>query len=271
MKNQKRIYYLFYLIWTFLPAHHLGAQEKGAWQVTADSLINPPLLKGGEQIVRFDSSHIHIGTLWDNDTPRQYTFLFRNVSSDEIRITRVTTSCGCTAAIFTSGTIAPGAEDKVILTYNPKDRIGTVETHAFVYTTVSRIHPIVRLTLIGEVLCSDVWGYLPYRTGTLRMKRKRVVFSEITPRSRPSERILCANTGEKPMTLSVRMLPSYARFHSEPETILPGKEGDLVITVEGNKLVGQVGEQLRFSFALEGVDAPIQERLVNVIVNRVQE
>lgn len=271
MKNQKRIYYFFYWMLAFLPAHHLGAQEKGAWQVVADSLINPPLLKGGEQIVRFDSSHIHIGTLRDNDAPRQYTFHFRNLSSDEIRITKVTTSCGCAAAIFPSGTIAPGAEDKVTLTYNPKDRIGTVETHAFVYTTVSHIRPIARLTLIGEVLCSDVWGYLPYQAGTLRMKRKQVVFSEITSRNRPAERILCANTGEKPVTLSARMLPSYARFYSEPETILPGEEGDLVITVEGNKLVGQVGERLQFSFALEGIDAPLSERQVNVIINRVQE
>ena len=155
------------------------------------------------------------------------------------------------------------------LVYDPKNRIGTVETYAFVYTDVSDKHPVARLVLTGEVICSDEWSYLPVVMGVLRMKRKQVVFSEMTSGIRPSERILCANTGKKPLKLSARMLPLYAAFHTEPAVIQPGQEADVVITVDGSKLSDIPDSRLQFNFLVEGVDAPVTDRLVKVIVKRL--
>lgn len=268
--NRKRRYYLLYWLMTFFPAHYLGAQGVGYQSVAVDSLINPPLLKEGGQVFSFDSLHIHIGSMYDTDAPRVCTFPFRNVSGREVRITKITTSCGCTAAAFSSETLAPGTECTVTLVYNPKNRIGTVETHAFVYTDVSDKHPVARLVLTGEVICSDGWSYLPSGMGVLRMKRKQVVFSEMTSGIRPSERILCANTGKKPLTLSAQMLPPYAAFHTEPVVVQPGEEADMVITVDGSKLPDTPDSRLQFDFIVEGVDAPVTDRLVKVTVKRLQ-
>ncbi|QIU95371.1 MULTISPECIES: DUF1573 domain-containing protein [Bacteroides] len=270
MKNKPYTYYLLCMLWSFFPVAQLGAQGGGFHSAVADSLVNPSLLKEGGQVLHFDSLDIHIGKLYDSDAPRTYTFRFRNVSSSDVRITKVSTSCGCTAATVNSKTITPGAEGSVVLVYNPKNNIGTVKTYAFVYTTVSAKYPVVRLTLTGEVVCSDEWDYLPYAMGAVRMKRKQVVFSEVTSSIRPSERILCANTSKNPLKLSARMLPPYAGFHSEPNVIPPGQEGDLVITVDGHKLPEKAPDKLRFTFIVEGVDAPLSDRLVNVIINRIQ-
>ena len=168
----------------------MGAQGVGYQSVVVDSLVNPPLLEEGGQVFCFDSLHMHIGNIPDTDAPRVCTFPFRNISGREVRITKISTSCGCTAAAFSSETLVPGTESTVTLVYDPKNRIGTVETYAFVYTDVSDKHPVARLVLTGEVICSDEWSYLPVVMGVLRMKRKQVVFSEMTSGIRPSERIL---------------------------------------------------------------------------------
>lgn len=270
MKNKQRIYYLFYLMAALFPVNYLTTAQGQGVHYAADSLVNPLLLKEGGLVLCFDSLNMHIGKLYDNDAPRTYTFRYSNVSSRDVRITKISTSCGCTAASFASEVIAPGAEGMVTLVYNPKNRIGTVETHAFVYTTVSTKYPVARLTLTGEVVCSDKWDYLPYAMGALRIKRKQVVFSEVTSSIRPSERILCANTGEKFLKLSAQMLPPYARFRSEPDVIPPGQEGDLVITVDGSKLPEKTTDKLQFTFIIEGIDASLSDRLVNVIINRIQ-
>ena len=55
------------------------------------------------------------------------------------------------------GNTCSGNGSMVTLVYNPKNRIGTVETYAFVYTDISEKHPVARLMLIGEVVCSDEW------------------------------------------------------------------------------------------------------------------
>lgn len=270
MKNRQRRYYLLYWLMAFFPAHYLGAQGTGYQSVAVDSLINPPLLKEGGQIFSFDSLCLHIGTIYDTDMPRTCTFSFRNVSGKNVRIMNITTSCGCTAAAFSSETLAPGMESKVTLVYNPKNRIGNIEAHAFVYTDVSDKHPVERLVLMGEVVCSDEWSYLPFAMGALRMKRKQVAFSEMTSDVCPSERILCANTGKKPLKLSAQMLPSYATFHTEPGVILPGQEADMVITVDGSKLSDDSSNRIQFNFIIEGVNAPVTDSLVKVTIKRLQ-
>lgn len=73
------------------PAHYLGAQGIAYQSVEVDSLINPPLLKEGGEMFSFDSLRIHIGSIYDTDAPRTYTFPFRNVSGKNVRITKITT------------------------------------------------------------------------------------------------------------------------------------------------------------------------------------
>jgi len=254
----------------FFPVPYLGAQGTDYHSVAVDSLVNPPLLKEGGRIFIFDFLHMHIGSMYDTDAPLTCTFPFRNVSGRNVRITKITTSCGCTEAAFSPEALAPGMESAVTLAYNPKNRIGTVETYAFVYTELSDRHPVARLVLTGEVVCSDEWSYLPSVMGVLRMKRKQVTFSEMTSGIRPAERILCANTGKKPLKLSALMLPPYAAFHTEPAVIQPGKEADMVITVDGGKLPDTPDDRWQFNFMIEGIDAPITDRMVKVTVKRLQ-
>ena len=80
MKNDRRRYYLLYWFMAFFPIQYIGAQGMDYPSMALDSLVNPPLLKKRGEIFRFDSLRIHIGNIYDNDTPQTYTFPFRNVS-----------------------------------------------------------------------------------------------------------------------------------------------------------------------------------------------
>lgn len=67
-------------------------------QEKIDSLINPPLMKQGDEILRFEKTVQNIGTLTEDDAPRACSFTYTNVSKAPVVITRVRTTCGCTAA-----------------------------------------------------------------------------------------------------------------------------------------------------------------------------
>ena len=56
---------------------HFTPQEK------TDTLINPPLIKGAEHILRFDETVLNIGTLTEDDAPKMYRFTCTNVSGNE--------------------------------------------------------------------------------------------------------------------------------------------------------------------------------------------
>lgn len=270
MKKTPLIYFLLlYSMTAVVTSARLGAQEGvGLSRTAIDMLVNPPLLRGGERILHFDSCRKYIGTLTEDDTPHAYRFPFRNTSGTDVRITRVTTSCGCAAADFDRRPLAPGKESVITVAYNPKNHPGTVDAQAFVYIDASDNRPVARLTLSGNVTTADEWDYLPYSAGSLRMKRRKVFFSEITPSSRPSERILCANIGGTPLKLEVRMLPPYASFHTEPATLLPGEEGDIVLTVDGGKLPANRGKELHFSFFIEGANVNPAGSMIEVTVKQ---
>ncbi|MDO4163274.1 MAG: DUF1573 domain-containing protein [Bacteroides sp.] len=248
----------------------LGAQEASTLsRAQIDSLVNPPVWKDGEKQLRFTQLRQDIGTLSEDDAPVHRQFTFRNISSSGIRIVRISTGCGCTTARCEPETIAAGGTGTIVLTYSPKDRPGTVDVSAYVYTEESGKLPAARLSLTGNVtVSSDVWKHLPLAAGHLRLKCKRVTFTEVTSSTRPSERIVCGNSGQTPLKLTANLLPDYASFHTEPATLQPGEEGDLVITIDGSKLPATTGPSIRFSVLLEGISGRPSERMISVEIKR---
>ena len=134
---------------------HFTPQEK------TDTLINPPLIKGAEHILRFDKTVLNIGTLTEDDAPKMYRFTCTNVSGKDINLTRVRTTCGCAVADVRTGEISPGETRVVVLTYHPKNHPGTIDTDAFVFIRYSgrsvrrlpmeqRIIPMCRVLILRQ-------------------------------------------------------------------------------------------------------------------------
>lgn len=247
----------------------IGAQTpvqdmRGLTRAQIDSIVHPSVHPEGTRWIQFDQTTSELGTMSENDEPVQRTFTFRNVSGRTLKIARVRTTCGCTVAKYDTVSIAPGATGKVTLTYNPKNRPGTIDVDAFVYL-IGENRPAARLSLYGEVFDNDMWSHLPYAMGALRLKRKAVSFTELPTKGKPSLRILCANSGNKALKIHAKLLPGYATLHTEPAVIAPGAEADIVITVDVAKL--PAGDAvLRFPILLEGVSGRPSERTINVTI-----
>lgn len=240
-------------------------------QEKIDSLLNPALLKQAEQILRFDRTVLNIGTLTEDDAPQAYRFTYTNVSKEPVVLTRVRTTCGCATAKVRTGKILPGETQTITLTYHPKNHPGTIDANAFVYLSASDKNPVARLTLTGNVNPgADEWVRYPYTMGKLRLKQKQMMFQEVAAGNQPSERILCGNSGDKPLRLSAFTLPKFATFRTEPEVILPGDEADIVITIDASLIPSERGTSFTFPVLLEGVDARPSDRTLNVKVNCIK-
>ena len=240
-------------------------------QEKIDSLINPPLMKQAEQTLRFDKTVLNIGTLTEDDAPQTYRFTCTNVSKKAITITRVRTTCGCAVADVHTRDILPDETRTIALTYHPKNHPGTIDTNAFVYLSSSDKTPVARLTLIGNVIPgADEWARYPYAMGKLRLKQNQMEFREVTDKVQSSERILCGNSGDKPLRLSALIIPKFATFRTEPEVIRPGSEADIVVTVNASLIPAKKGKSFTFPIILEGIDARPSDRTLNIKVNCIK-
>lgn len=261
------IYILLLAVTAILP---LDAQvpkdiRRGLTREQIDSLVHPTVAPEGKQMLRFEATSHELGTLSEDDAPVNRTFTYRNVSGRPVTISRVRTNCGCTAARHDSLPLAPDGTAQITLTYNPKNRPGTIDVDAFVYVEGIDRQPIARLSLYGEVIDSDVWSHLPHAMGHLRIKRKEASFTEVPVGGNPSIRIPCANSGDAPLRLSARLLPSYATFRTEPAVIAPGAEADIVVSIDASRLPAREGK-LQFSILVEGIAGRPSERTLHVTV-----
>ncbi len=233
------------------------------------ALVLPSLAMEAQELLRFEKPLIDCGTMTEDDAPRTYTFVGRNVSGKVLHITQVKTVCGCTKANVEGATLQKGDSCQIQITFTPNNYPGTINTGAFVYLAEVEGQPAVKLALSGKVLPSkDVWARYPHKMGALRLKQAKVNFSELAAGMQPSERILCGNSGNKPLRISSLLLPPYAKLATEPEVIEPGEEADLVITLLVDKLPATLPETFTFPIILEGVDARPSDRTIQVSVTR---
>lgn len=247
----------------------VGAQTsmRNLTRAQIDSIMNPALHADAATQLLVEEASYDLGKLSESDSPVTRVFRLRNVSATPLRIQRVRTTCGCTVPIFDTVAVAPGNEAKVSLTYHPKNRPGTIDVDAFVYLEGNDRQPMARLSLYGEVMDDDVWSHLPQSMGALRLKRKEVHFTELPSQGKTTMRVLCANSGAKPLKLTSKILPPYASLHTEPAVIAPGEEADLVVTIDVDKLP-MPKDDVRAALIVEGVFGKPSERTLQIIISK---
>ena len=227
-----------------------------------DSLMSPQLMSDGDNVLRFEALQQDFGVIYEDGSPLTVEFPFINVSGKPVSITRIKTNCGCAAAEFGDSLIESGEKGVIRMVFNPRRRSGTVDTNVFVYISLSDKEPVAKLTLLGNVIDNNEWNHLPCRMGALKLKRKEIAFEPIKAGASPQQRIPCANVGTKPLSLSSKLLPDFVTFYTEPAEIAPGEEGDIVITVNGEKMPDNVPRL--FSVIVDGVSGRISDRTLNV-------
>lgn len=232
-----------------------------------DSIMNPPLYESEGEILIFEQKSEDIGAVYDTDSLQIVHFNFKNNTDRSVTICRVTTSCGCVTAAFPEHPVAAGSTGEISVTFNPRGKDGTFESNLFVYTDLSDKLPVSKLSVYANVLAGDEWDYLPQKMGHLRLKHKEVCFSDVEAGNSYTERILCANSGVRPLRLVATILPSYVEFDVEPEIIGPGEEGDIKITVDTSKLPQEVGDTLRFGILVGGIEGIPSKRTIKGIID----
>lgn len=235
-------------------------------------LALPVTVNAQKELLKFEHPLIDAGTMTEDDAPRTFTFVGKNVSKKILHITQVRTTCGCTSSYVKGDVMKPGDTCQVQLTFTPNRYPGTINTGAYLYLKEVEGQPAVKLALTGKVLPgADQWARYPHKMGALRLKQAKASITEVKPGTEPEARILCGNSGDKPLRISSLLLPPYARLTTEPEVIEPGDEADLVITIIADKIPATMPESFTFPVILEGLDARPSDRTIQVVVKVKKE
>ena len=93
-------------------------------EITEERLTEPKF--------KFKETSWDFGTIKEGDVVK-HTFHFTNVGDDDLVITDVTTTCGCTAPSWPREKIAPGEEGKIKVEFDSNHKSGTQNKQITVY------------------------------------------------------------------------------------------------------------------------------------------
>ena len=199
---------------------------------------------------------IDLGTIGEGDQPRTFSVVWRNDSGRAAAITRIRSGCGCLVADYDKRAIDNGAKGRITLTFNPKGRIGAVQHHIYLYTTLADTNPSAVVKVVGRVENRNgedpKW---PHQIGTLQLRTKQVSAKDRVAK------IAVRNGGSVPLVVrhDSRLSTRGIRAYTEPQVLQPTQEGFFVVEMPRDGLK----EEPAMLF-LSGVNAPPRERKIEI-------
>lgn len=78
----------------------------------------------------------------------EHTFKFKNVGNDDLVISNVTSSCGCTSPDWPRKPIKPGEESKIIVEFNSQGKSGVVTKDVNIFANTVPTKTVLKIKTI---------------------------------------------------------------------------------------------------------------------------
>ena len=174
--------------------------------------------------LNFANTRHDYGTIKEEAGKQEAVFNFTNTGDSVLVLTRVQSSCGCTAADYTKSPVPPGGKGFVKAVFDPK---GYSSRFAKSVTVYSNAKPAVTVLVIeGNVAPREktVEELFTFAVGPVRFQSNHLAFT--TTKSEKKIRVMpVINTSKEPATVEFEGLPAHLQLKVSPATLKPGEKG----------------------------------------------
>lgn len=106
--------------------------------------------KATAQLKVLEGNQISFGRIYQTGEKIHEVLTLRNVGSENVTITNVHTSCGCTVASVSDSLVAPGKQTSVKVEFNPVGYIGDVTKEIYIMTSDPK-NQLISVAMSGYV------------------------------------------------------------------------------------------------------------------------
>ncbi len=198
--------------------------------------------------IKFENTTYDFGKIKEEGGKVTGKFIFTNVGNEPLELTNVRPGCGCTAANYTKGAIAPGEQGYIEATYNPYNRPGAFNKNIRVTTNEPRFTENEKATphmifIKGEVIKRpptefEKAGYTK-SNGMLRIKEPNISHNMLNTEI-VNDTFYVRNFWTKPVSFQLNkqqefITEVYRNFGAE---LAPGQEGFFILKYDASKRNG---------------------------------
>ena len=224
--------------------------------------VNNPRLSDYAGFFEFKTTIINAETMSEESGVQVFSYPFVNVGRDTLYISRLVTTCSCARASCEKMKLAPGENSEIMVRYNPKGHPGRFERRIFVYVGKEESPAAVLRLSVNVERGADLSGLYPVSMGNIRVRRSEI---QITKGIKAEESCVFVNVSDKPLKLECErmLLPPCLNFRTEPEIVLPGEEGEIVVTYDPSRGDGKS----RMTVMIKGLGVSPSQSSIVVMLN----
>ena len=209
--------------------------------------------------IKFENTTYDFGKIKEEGGKVTGKFIFTNVGNEPLELTNVRPGCGCTAANYTKGAIAPGEKGYIEATYNPYNRPGAFNKNIRVTTNEPKFLEDEKATphmifIKGEVIKRpptefEVAGYNK-TSGMVRIKEPDVAHNMLNSET-VTDTFYFRNFWTQPVSIKLDKPAEYISevYRSFGAELQPKQEGFIVLKYDASKrnAFGQQKDQFAFT------------------------
>ncbi len=194
--------------------------------LSAIALLSPCLpAQGWEKLcegVSVDASVYDFGDILLGSGPVSCRFTLRNDSGKSLLIDRVTTSCGCTNAQWSTGPVAAGKTGDISVVYKNDEGAFPFEKSLTVWLSCNERPVYLKIRGVCHakpVVLEEVYTQQIDEQGVLAVKSREIKCGTLEQGGERSECFLVANLSQKEASLSFTQLPPQVRMAAAAITV----------------------------------------------------
>ena len=185
-----------------------------------------------QSALRFSSEVCDLGHIAEDGGCCSGTFKATNCGQQSIEVVEIITTCGCTSAIYTPGSVGVGEEFIFEVRYDPMNRPGRIDKSIFVRTSDSKTEIPLRIVGYVQPRQRSIDEIYPFDMGEgLRLRSNFHAFGYLEGGKSLEERIGYVNTSDQTISLSYKYKTSSGLIElSIPQRIAPAESGDIILS-----------------------------------------
>lgn len=184
--------------------------------------------------INFVNTRHDYGTIKEEAGKQEAVFNFTNTGDSVLVITRVQSSCGCTASDYTKSPVPPGGKGFVTAVFDPR---GYNSRFAKSVTVYSNAKPAVTVLIIEGTVTpreKSVEELYTFVVGPVRFQSNHLAFTTTKKNEKKIRVMPVINTSKEAATIEFEGLPAHLRLKVSPATLKPGEKGIIEGTYDAN-------------------------------------
>ena len=167
------------------------------------------------QLAVMEGNQVSFGKIYQTGEVVHKVLTLKNAGSDSITIKRVSTSCGCTAALVSDSVLAPGQETEVKIQFNPTGYIGEVTKYVYISNSDPK----------NQLMTVKLTGYVAY---ALQPTPGYVLFNNARVGKLDSAEVTLSNTTNEVMDITGVTVPTKdITYRLSKKVLKPGEFANL--------------------------------------------